>query len=336
MAKILKSKRNFNFYIEDFMEYCKLKGLSRKTMKSYESSLLLFSKYVEEEFQLSKVEEIKLTHAKEYIKFTKERGKYSYVSDDKTVSINNPSIRKDFGRAISSVTINNYIRNLKVFFTWAVDNKIIKSSPMDKVRFVKTKRKPKDNISDSDFTALIKALDVTKYFEYRDYVLIQLIMDTGMRLGETLSLTIDDIDLDRRAILIPADITKSKKERYVFFSNTMAGILRRWLQFKDRYIDNDILLFPTTRGTKLGIPHFERNFRIYKERAGLSKNVTPHSLRNNFAKRCLMSGMDIYTLSRILGHSSVTVTEKAYLDLTVTDIRKNYQKFSPLENIQKR
>lgn len=116
----------------------------------------------------------------------------------------------------------------------------------------------------------------------------------------------------------------------------MAGILRRWLQFKDRYIDNDILIFPTTRGTKLGIPHFERNFRIYKERAGLSQNVTPHSLRNNFAKRCLMSGMDIYTLSRILGHSSVTVTEKTYLDLTVTDIRKNYQRFSPLENMQRK
>ena len=336
MAKILKAKRNFNFYIEDFMEYCKLKGLSRKTMKSYESSLLLFSKYIEEEYQLSKVEEIKLTHAKEYVKFTKDRGKYSYVSDDKKVAINNPSVRKDFGKTVSPSTINNYIRNLKVFFTWAVDNKIIKFSPMDKVQFIKVKRKPKDNISDSDFTTLIKVLDVTKYYEYRNYVVIQLIMDTGMRLGETLSLTIDDIDLDRRVVLIPSDITKSKKERYVFFSNTMCGILRRWLQFKDRYIDNDVLIFPTTRGTKLGIPHFERNFRIYKERAGLSQNVTPHSLRNNFAKRCLMSGMDIYTLSRILGHSSVTVTEKAYLDLTVTDIRKNYQRFSPLENMQKR
>lgn len=336
MAKILKAKRNFNFYIEDFMEYCKLKGLSRKTMKSYESSLLLFSKYIEEEFQLSRVEEIKSKHVNEYIKFTKERGKYSYVSDDKTVLINNPSMRKDFGKSVSPATINNYIRNLKVFFTWAVDNKIIKASPMDKVQFIKVKRKPKDSISDKDFTALIKSIDVTKYSEYRDYVIIQLIMDTGMRLGETLSLTIDDIDLDRRSILIPADITKSKKERYVFFSNTMTGILRRWLQFKDRYIDNDVFIFPTTRGTKLGIPHFERSFRLYKERAGLSKNVTPHSLRNNFAKRCLMSGMDIYTLSRILGHSSVTVTEKAYLDLTVTDIRKNYQKFSPLENMQKR
>ena len=336
MPKIVKAKRNFDFYIEDFMEYCKLKELSRKTMRAYESSLLLFSKYVDEEFQLLRVGEIKSEHVIDYIKFTKERGKYSYVTNDKTVAINNPSIRKDFGKSISPTTINNYIRNLKVFFTWAVDNKIIKKSPMDKVKFIKVKRKPKDNISDSDFKTLIKALNVTKYSEYRDYVAIQLIMDTGMRLGETLSLTIDDIDLDRRAVLIPADITKSRKERYVFFSNTMCGILRRWLQFKDRYIDNDILIFPTNRGTKLGIPHFERNFRIYKERAGLSQNVTPHSLRNNFAKRCLMSGMDIYTLSRILGHSSVTVTEKAYLDLTVTDIRKNYQRFSPLENMQRK
>ena len=48
-------------------------------------------------------------------------------------------------------------------------------------------------------------------------------------------------------------------------------------------------------------------------RAGIDKAISPHALRNNFAKRCLMAGMDVYTLSRILGHSSVSVTEKAYL-----------------------
>ena len=83
------------------------------------------------------------------------------------------------------------------------------------------------------------------------------------------------------------------------------------------------------------VRQFERNFRVYRDRAGITKDITPHGLRNNFAKRCLMTGMDIYTLSRILGHSSVTVTEKAYLDLTVTDIKKNYQRFSPLENMKR-
>lgn len=334
MARILKSKRDINFYIENFMEACMLKGLSKKTMKSYESSLVLFSKYMEDEYNLNNIKEIKKQHTEDYIQFSLDRGKYSYVGNDKTISINNPTARGDFGKTVSGVTINNYIRNLKVFFNWCVDNKIIKSSPMDSIQFIKTKRKPKDDITDLEFNTLLKAMDLTKYSDYRDYVIVQLIMDTGMRLGETLALTIDDIDIERKTILIPGDISKSKKDRYVFFSNKMAIILRKWLQYKDRYSKNELLIFPTLRGTPLHVRNFEANFRVYKDRAGIGKNISPHCLRNNFAKRCLMSGMDIYTLSRILGHSSVTVTEKAYLDLSVNDIKKNYQKFSPLENMK--
>ena len=90
MEKILKSKRSFVFQVENFMDHCKLKGLSKKTLSSYESTLMLFYKYLDEEFQVSRVEEVKTSHLNEYIKFTNERGKYSYVYDDKTVVINNP------------------------------------------------------------------------------------------------------------------------------------------------------------------------------------------------------------------------------------------------------
>ena len=83
------------------------------------------------------------------------------------------------------------------------------------------------------------------------------------------------------------------------------------------------------------VSNFEVNFRKYLHRINLDKHISPHNLRNNFAKRCLMSGMDIYTLSRILGHSSVKVTEQAYLDLTDADIRRQYAKFSPVDSIFK-
>ena len=76
--------------------------------------------------------------------------------------------------------------------------------------------------------------------------------------------------------------------------------------------------------------NFEGNFKKYLTRCGLNEAYTPHCLRNNFAKRCLMNGMDIYTLSKLLGHSSVTVTEKAYLDLTDDDISRRYQSHSPI------
>lgn len=155
----------------------------------------------------------------------------------------------------------------------------------------------KDEITDSEFKALIKAINVTIYSEYRDYTIIQLIFDTGMRLSET------------------------------FFSNTMANILRKWLQYKDRYCNSDYLFLKN--GKIITASNFGRNFRMY-----VNKPITAHCLRNNFAKRFLLSGGDIFMLSKILGHSSVTVTEQAYLDVTMSDIRKSYQRYSPLETMK--
>ena len=82
------------------------------------------------------------------------------------------------------------------------------------------------------------------------------------------------------------------------------------------------LLFPTQRTNGvLSISNFERNFRIYLKRSKINKSITPHGLRNKFARRFLLMSSDIHTLSKILGHSSVTVTEKAYLDFMDEDFR---------------
>lgn len=334
MAKLLKQSKTLEFYLEDFMEHCTLKELSKKTLNSYESTLQLFFKYLKEEYMINRIQDVTYEQVDSYLKFTKERGKYSYVSDDRTVKLNYPDMRKDFGNTISDTTINNYIRNMKVFFNYCLERKYIKVTPMENIKFLKAKRKMKDEITDIEFRALIKAINITIYSEYRDYTIIQLIFDTGMRLTETLNLKLEDIDVERRTILIPAEINKGRKDRYVFFSNTMANILKSWIQYKDRYCNNEYL-FPTKKGTIITASNFERNFRFYKQRAGITKNISPHGLRNNFAKRFLLSGGDIFMLSKILGHSSVTVTEQAYLDVTMTDIRKSYQRFSPLESMKK-
>lgn len=333
MAKLLKQSKTLEFYLEDFMEHCTLKELSRKTLNSYESTLQLFFKYLREEYMINRIQDVTYEQVDSYLKFTKERGKYSYVSDDRTVKLNYPDMRKDFGNTISDTTINNYIRNIKVFFNYCLERKYIKASPMENIKFLKAKRKMKDEITDIEFKALIKAINITIYSEYRDYTIIQLIFDTGMRLTETLNLKLEDLDVERRTILIPAEINKGKKDRYVFFSNTMSNISKSWIQYKDRYCTNEYL-FPTKKGTIITASNFERNFRIYKQRAGITKNISPHGLRNNFAKRFLLSGGDIFMLSKILGHSSVTVTEQAYLDVTMTDIRKSYQRYSPLESMK--
>lgn len=334
MAKLTKKVRNFDEYIEDFMIHCVNKDLSKKTLKSYESSLKLFQKYLEEEHNIFTPTMVTAKIFKEYLEFTKTKGKYSYVANGDSTTCNNPTARNDFGKQVSMWTVNNYLRNIKVFYSYLVECKVFKVHPLAVVKSFKHSRKPKSDIKDIDFNKVIKCLDLTKFSEYRDYIIIQLLLDTGMRIGETLNLKTENILIDKKAIFIPTEINKGRRDRYVFFSTTMQIMLRRWMDYKERYFDTEYLVV-TTRGSNFTVTNFEKNLKSYCIRAGLEENITCHQIRNNFAKRFLLSGGDIFILSKILGHSSVTITEQAYLDVTNEDIQKKYYKFSPLENMRK-
>lgn len=335
MPKIKKNSLLLEDVLEEFMINCTNKDLTRKTKMSYEKTLKLFFKYLEEEFNINKLEEVEEKHINKYLDFTKERGKYSFITDIKSADINKPHNRNDFGKEISIATINNYLRNMKVFFSFCLDSRYIKINPTGRIRQFKATRRPKEDIRDEDFRNLIKAIDTTTFHGHRDYCIIHLMIDSGLRIGETLALREKDVLIDKRAIFIGADINKGRRDRYVFFSQTMQRILTRWIDYKDRYLDTE-LLFPSIRNKKLEVTNIEKNLKKYVLRAGLNPNISCHHFRNNFAKRALTSGMSIHQISQILGHSSVTVTEKAYADLTVDDIRKSYQLHSPLENMQKK
>lgn len=333
MPKISK-KQDIKDIIVIYIEYCKYKNLSVKTIKSYYQTLMLFSQYLEEEKQITDISKINKKIVEEYIQFTKDRGKYSFTHDEEGAKKANLDKRGDIGKEVSNSTLNNYLRNIKAFASFLNDNYFV--NDIHECEFIKMERKTKEQLTDEEYKKLIKTLDCTKFHEFRDYTVINLIFDTGMRLSETLHLKVNDIDLLRRTILIPADNTKSKKDRVVFYSTEMAKLLQRWLKFKDAMQETD-LLFPTQRtNTILANPNFESNFRGYLKRAKINKNITPHGLRNNFSRRFLLNGGNLLILSKILGHSSVTVTEKAYLDLQDEDLRRKYQAYSPLENMKRK
>lgn len=335
MSKLVKKQYIFEDYINDYMMFCVNKELSKKTLKSYESCLKLFAKYLEDEKNIFTPIVLKTNDIKEYLEFTKNKGKYSYVADIQSTNSNNPTARGDFGKQVSMWTVNNYLRNIKAFYSYLFEIKAIKSNPAMPVKSYKHTRKPKSEIKDIDFTRLLKGLDLTVFSQYRDYVILQLLLDTGMRIGETLKLKTEDIDIDKKAIFISAEICKGRKDRYVFFSNTMQTILRKWIDYQERYFNTE-MLFVSSRGSNFNIMNFEKNLKKYCINNKLDEHITCHQIRNNFARRFLLSGGDIFILSKILGHSSVMVTEQAYLDVSNEDIRKSYYKFSPLENMNKR
>lgn len=128
-----------------------------------------------------------------------------------------------------------------------------------------------------------------------------------MRIGKTLNLKSEDVLIYKNAIFIPFEINKGRKDRYVFFSITMQQIIRKWIDYKERYFNTEYL-FVTTRGSNFSVTNFEKNLKKYCARENLKEHITCHQIRNNFAKRFLLSEEDIFMLSKILGHSSVTVT----------------------------
>ena len=325
---------SFDYQVDEFMLFCRSRQLREKTMNSYEQTLRLFERWCYESLQIDRVDQITEGVIRRYINDLMERGKYSFYVNDKTKNINYPERRRDFRNPISITTINNYIRNLRVFFNWLDREYLLKKNPMKRIQQLKNNRRAKEFISDDDFRKLISQLDKSYFSEHRDLTMIYLMIDTGMRLGECSMLLVDDINLAKKQIFLRAENTKGRKDRMVFFSSKTETIVRRWIQYKDRYVESDYLFPVKHGGASIGVSNFETNFKKYLKRAGLKDSISPHCLRNNFAKRCLMNGMDIFTLSKILGHSSVRVTEEAYLDLNDEDMQKRYQNFSPIQTIK--
>lgn len=316
-----------------YMDYCSGRQLRTKTQESYKQTLRLFAAWLINEQQISEVRDISERHIRLYTSWLRNRGKYTFSYSADTELSNTPSHRRDYNQSITITTVNNYLRNLRSFFVWLVDEEVIETSPMRKVKLIPNTRVAKNYLEDDEVRRLIASMRRSVFYEYRDLIAMMVMLDCGTRLGETLAIEVAEIDLTDRIIYLPPEKTKSHHGRTVFFSERTANELCKWIQYKDRHCRSHLLLPIKKTGEQVSIGGYERNFRKYIDRSGITLRITPHTLRNNFAKRCLLSGMDIYTLSRILGHSSVTITERAYLDITQRDLQNKYEQHSPLASI---
>ena len=99
----------FDYEIDDFMCYCQSKKLSNKTMRSYEQTLRLFAKYLEEQKQIQSTKEVTKEAVRDYIVYLRERGKYTIISNENSREWNKPQNRTDYSKPIKNATIQNYI-----------------------------------------------------------------------------------------------------------------------------------------------------------------------------------------------------------------------------------
>lgn len=293
------------------MEISSTKNLTLKTLKAYEYDLKDFIQYINS----MNIIKIETKHIISYIGELKDN------------------------RGLKESSIKRKIITLKLFLNYLFENKIIRHNPMLnlKFKFKKEHRLPKtlqlDNIK-----SLIKL--ATEYLDknlsafqrrnaIRDLAIIDILVSTGIRIGELSVIKINDINLDEKTILIHG---KGRKERYLYLSsNETLNNLKNWINIRKNekiYTNN---LFINRYGYSLSLHSIEAIYEKYRILAKIPKS-TPHYLRHTFATNLLNNGADLRSVQELLGHSNISTTE-IYTEVSIVRKQEVLLKYNYRNNI---
>lgn len=171
-------------------------------------------------------------------------------------------------------------------------------------------------LSETDTLHLLNAPD---YTQVRERLILSLLAQCGLRVSELCSLRIEDLDYDMQRLTVREG--KGGKDRIIPVRPALLDLVRNYAE--DR--THGILIRPLREDhDRLTARQVQRIVAIFAKVAGLQQRVHPHTLRHTFAVHCLLAGMNLRTVQKLLGHSSLTTTQ-IYLDVTGADIQADFQ-----------
>jgi site-specific recombinase XerD len=222
-------------------------------------------------------------------------------------------------RGMSPGGVNVHIRTMNSFLSYLREDGIEVPKPL---KLMKATLKVKTLLSPEDISKLVKFKPVGR-IERRTWTLTLLLLDTGIRINEALTLTVRKVDLDNLMLTV---MGKGSKERRVVFSRVLRAAL--WKSVKSKRPDQ--LLFSNYDGGKLMRRNIYRDMTTLMRKVGVKVKVHPHLLRHCYASSFIKQGGDIFRLSRLLGHTAVSTTQLYLRSLGVEDLKEGSAGLSPL------
>lgn len=281
-----RSKENADM-VAVFVSAKKIEGCSEKTLSYYQSSI----EKLLEATQKS-VKEITTNDIRCYLADKQER------------------------RALSKVTIDNLRRIYSSFFSWLEDEDYIVKSPVRRIHKVRTDTLVKEVLTDENVEVLRDSCH-----ELRDVAMIDLLISTGMRVGELVKMNREDIDFHERQCVV---FGKGNKEREVYFNARTKIHLKRYLEERT---DTSPALFVSLHApyTRLTISGVESRLRRLGKAANIGK-VHPHKFRRTLATMAIDKGMPIEQVQKLLGHVKIDTTLH-YAMVNQTNVKMAHRKF---------
>lgn len=220
----------------------------------------------------------------------------------------------------TGVTRVRKLAAIRKFFTFLKDNEIIAGNPAETVKGPIREEKDPEVLYRNEYKALLYEASVNP----RDYAILMVFLQTGLRVGELVSLKVDDIDLENKLLVVRQG--KGKRDRTIPFEEQATKALKAYLPVRDKQddvLDQDIL-FLAKNGTSLDVRTIRWTVHKYIQKAGLRKKASVHTLRHTFGTHKIDKGMTLPALQELLGHKKMETTYK-YVHLAKTTLRQQME-----------
>lgn len=234
----------------------------------------------------------------------------------------------------SSSSVARKLSALRTFFRYLKRENLLVTDPLTGIVNPKLAKYIPVFLTVDEVFALLEAPLPSDRYQLRDIALMEVIYSTGMRVSELVSSNYLDYDLTTDMVLVRG---KGNKERLVPFGSSAKEALIQYLPQRESltvaritrgHIPEREALFLNGQGSRLSARSVERLVRMYGERAGVAVTVTPHALRHSFATHLLEMGADLRTVQELLGHVSLSTTQK-YTHINMEHLTRVYDQSHP-------
>ena len=299
----LNYEKNNEILINEFLKAKKTKGLTPSTLRAYEGGLKHFQKWTIKSFL-----EISSEDLKEYLTFYQQQ--------------NN----------CSKVTLNNTRRQLSSFFRFLTDEEKILINPMLRIPAIKQPKQVKKAFTYEELEKLRNYFNfnsrsvVSNNFKeggVRNLAMFELLLSSGIRIGELCSLKLDNVDFEECKMIVKG---KGNKERIGYFSERAKLIIQEYLLLRKNESKYLFTQYSSRKSKKqLSVNSVEMLFRRAGESCGIK--VYPHKFRRTFCTRMIKKGMSIDQVQKLMGHESIETTLR-YIDLDDETIAMTHKKYT--------
>jgi integrase/recombinase XerD len=300
-----------NEVLKEFIFDCEIRKISPRTLKGYKNNNQRFFNYIEQEFNITELEEFSHLHIKKYFRFLIDKG-------------------------LTETYANGILKCMRAFFVYCVNEEYVSKNPYLKVSWQREPKTLINTFTDLEVINMINAFDYLNYLNARNKTIIAFLIDTGARNAETCSILTNNIK--ENYVLITG---KGNKQRQVGLSPELKKIMIKYNRIKEFYFKDKNVnyenYFLSNTGLPLTIETIERIVKIAGEIAGVRKEIrcSPHTIRHYFAQKQLRNNLDVYSLSRILGHENVMITKIYLQSIKDEDIVAMSIKTSPLATLKR-